>query len=96
MNDDLKSVENHFAFGRNWKSYAEMIDEVKIAKAEDGLRALIPEAEFKGRTFLDIGCGSGLHALCAVRFGAARVQAIDIDSDSVEAPAACWRNGRAG
>jgi 2-polyprenyl-6-hydroxyphenyl methylase/3-demethylubiquinone-9 3-methyltransferase len=36
-----------------------------------------------GRTFLDIGCGSGLHALAALRLGAAQVAAIDLDPDSV-------------
>ncbi|MBI4618250.1 MAG: class I SAM-dependent methyltransferase [Planctomycetes bacterium] len=36
-----------------------------------------------GKTFLDIGCGSGLFSLAAHRLGAARVLSIDVDPDSV-------------
>lgn len=81
--NNLKNVETHFAFGRNWASYSDLIDENRIAEAQSALLTLLPAAAFKGKTFLDIGCGSGLHALAAIRLGAARVQGIDIDSDSV-------------
>jgi 2-polyprenyl-6-hydroxyphenyl methylase/3-demethylubiquinone-9 3-methyltransferase len=33
---------------------------------------------------LDIGCGSGLHSLAAIRLGAGRVVSVDIDEHSVE------------
>jgi predicted RNA methylase len=36
-----------------------------------------------GRSFLDIGCGSGLHALAASGLGVKRILAVDIDADSV-------------
>jgi len=36
-----------------------------------------------GKRFLDIGCGSGLHSLAALRLGAGEVVALDIDPDSV-------------
>ena len=39
--------------------------------------------DLNGKRFLDIGCGSGLHALAALRLGASEVVALDIDSDSV-------------
>ena len=72
-----------FAFGRNWASYAALVGEREIAEAEKGLLKLIPEPELRGRSFLDIGCGSGLHALAAARLGASRILAIDYDPDSV-------------
>jgi 2-polyprenyl-6-hydroxyphenyl methylase/3-demethylubiquinone-9 3-methyltransferase len=81
--DNLKNVDSHFAFGKNWASYARLIDEPQIEEAKRGLLALIPEEDFKGNTFLDIGCGSGLHGLAAARLGASRIVGMDIDSDSV-------------
>ena len=78
-----KDVQTHFAFGKNWASYAELIGEHEIEEAKKALRRLIPVAELKAHSFLDIGCGSGLHALAAAELGANRILAIDIDPDSV-------------
>jgi SAM-dependent methyltransferase len=44
---------------------------------------LFPGGEFKGARFLDIGCGSGLSMVAALRLGAALVAGIDIDPESV-------------
>jgi ribosomal protein L11 methyltransferase len=40
-------------------------------------------AEVKGRTVLDVGCGSGILALVALVLGAERAVAIDVDPDAV-------------
>jgi len=80
---NLKTLESHFAFGKNWASYAALIDEPQIEEAIRGMLKLLPAEEFKGRSFLDIGCGSGLHTLAAARLGASRIVAVDIDPDSV-------------
>jgi SAM-dependent methyltransferase len=71
-----------FAFGANWQSFAAAIDPARIAEAEAGLRRLFPAGEIEGCRFLDIGCGSGLSALAALRLGAAHVSAIDLDPRS--------------
>jgi 2-polyprenyl-3-methyl-5-hydroxy-6-metoxy-1,4-benzoquinol methylase len=68
-----KDVQTHFAFGKNWASYAELIGEHEIEEAKKALRRLIPVAELKAHSFLDIGCGSGLHALAAAELGANRI-----------------------
>jgi 2-polyprenyl-3-methyl-5-hydroxy-6-metoxy-1,4-benzoquinol methylase len=81
--EDLKTVDSHFAFGKNWASYADLIDEPQIEAAKEALLKLIPAEEFRERSMLDIGCGSGLHALAATRLGVSRLLAIDIDADSV-------------
>jgi 2-polyprenyl-3-methyl-5-hydroxy-6-metoxy-1,4-benzoquinol methylase len=81
--ENLENIETHFAFGKNWASYAGLIDEPQIDEAKKGLLKLIPADEFKGRSFLDIGCGSGLHALAAAQLGVSRIMAVDIDPDSV-------------
>jgi 2-polyprenyl-6-hydroxyphenyl methylase/3-demethylubiquinone-9 3-methyltransferase len=82
-NETLKKLDSHFAFGENWASYSKLIGEPQIEHAKEGLLKLLPAGDFKGRSFLDIGCGSGLHALAAARLGVARVVGVDIDPNSV-------------
>lgn len=79
---DLTQVETHFAFGENWASYAKEIGEREIDEAVVGLRRLFGDS-LAGARFLDIGCGSGLHSLAALKLGASEVLSTDIDADSV-------------
>ncbi|MBS0263266.1 MAG: methyltransferase domain-containing protein [Planctomycetes bacterium] len=79
----MSELSSHFEFGRNWSSYAGLIDEERVAEAVRGLERLAGPGGLAGKTFLDIGCGSGLHSLAALRLGAARIVAIDLDPHSV-------------
>ena len=83
MQQNLTQREAHFAFGKNWAAYAEKVTEAEISEAERGLRRLLGETQLSGKRFLDIGCGSGIHALAALRLGAREVIAVDLDPDSV-------------
>ncbi|UUN26033.1 bifunctional 2-polyprenyl-6-hydroxyphenol methylase/3-demethylubiquinol 3-O-methyltransferase UbiG [Streptomyces sp. FIT100] len=76
------SQGHRFAFGRNWRQFGQLIDETRIASATKSLEAALGTTDLSGRTFLDIGCGSGLFSLAAVRMGA-RVRSFDYDPDSV-------------
>ncbi|MGH6888001.1 MAG: class I SAM-dependent methyltransferase [Rhizomicrobium sp.] len=77
------AVSDHFAFGENWRAFAEKLDENRITSATVAMRALLGADTLRGKTMLDIGCGSGLHALAALQLGAAAVHAIDVDPVSV-------------
>ena len=81
--EDLTARETHFAFGRNWASYARAIGRPEIDEAIAGLARLLGGETLEGRRFLDIGSGSGLHALAAFALGAREVVALDLDPDSV-------------
>ncbi|MEU8038348.1 methyltransferase domain-containing protein [Streptosporangium sp. NPDC049078] len=72
-----------FAFGRNWKSFVDLVDESRVQRAIDSLRATLEVEDLAGRTFLDVGCGSGLFSLAAHRLGA-RVHSFDSDAEAVE------------
>ena len=74
---------SHFRFGDNWASYARLIDEPAITEAKTGLLKLLPADAIAGRSWLDIGCGSGLHAVAAARLGATKIYALDIDPQCV-------------
>jgi cyclopropane fatty-acyl-phospholipid synthase-like methyltransferase len=79
---DLTDRKSHFEFGQNWNDYATTIDKKRIESAIEGIRKLFPDG-IAGKSFLDIGCGSGLHSLAALSLGAASVLATDIDENSV-------------
>lgn len=79
---DLTGLDSHFSFGKNWESYARAITEDEIDCATQSLSRLLGRASIAGLTFLDIGCGSGVHSLAALRLGARHVTAVDIDPDS--------------
>lgn len=73
-----------FRFGRNWRRYVDTyLDPDRERIAVQSLRDLVGDVE--GKTFLDIGCGSGLFSLSAYRAGAKRVVSFDVDPDSVTA-----------
>jgi len=82
---NLLAVDSHFAFGKNWLDYSRKIDETKLGQAIADLQRLSGCERFDGRSFLDIGCGSGLHSLAAIRMGAKRIVGVDIDENSITA-----------
>ena len=75
-----------FAFGANWKSFVNLVDETRIDAARRSLTEALGVTDLSGRRFLDIGCGSGLFSLAAHQLGA-RVRSFDFDPDSVAAAA---------
>lgn len=81
---NLTEVSTHYEFGANWKDYSAKVDEGAIQNAETGLLKLVSRDAIAGKSFLDIGSGSGLHSLAALRLGAGSVMAIDIDPISIE------------
>jgi 2-polyprenyl-6-hydroxyphenyl methylase/3-demethylubiquinone-9 3-methyltransferase len=87
----LKDLSTHFAFGQNWASYSTIIDDARVAQAEQGLVRLLGKEVLAGKSFLDVGCGSGLHAVAAARLGAARIVALDLDPVAVETARAVLR-----
>lgn len=71
-----------FEFGENWSRFLELLNEGRIKRAEDSLCAMLDVTSLEGRSFLDIGSGSGLFSLAARRLGA-RVHSFDLDPRSV-------------
>jgi len=92
-----------FAFGDNWSDYAKTADGKALAEAQAGLTRLLPDGfDPNGKSFLDIGCGSGLHSVAAHRLGFSPIMAVDYDDASVattkalanrfNAPINCFRD----
>ena len=75
-------INKRFRFGRNWLGFLETVDESRIALAQRSFCELLPAEYVDGKSFLDIGCGSGMSSLIASRLGA-DVLAFDYDAESV-------------
>jgi 2-polyprenyl-3-methyl-5-hydroxy-6-metoxy-1,4-benzoquinol methylase len=75
--------QDRFEFGENWLRFLEQVDEERVAEAEKSLERKLGAGALQGRSFLDIGSGSGLFSLAAARLGAARVHSFDYDRQSV-------------
>jgi len=81
--DGKESVrERRFGFGKNWARFLADIDEERIERAAGSLSLMLETTDLTGKTFLDVGCGSGLFSLAARRLGA-KVRSFDYDTESV-------------
>lgn len=79
---------DRFEFGENWSRFLGVVDDDRIREAELSLSAMLG-FPLTGKSFLDVGSGSGLFSLAARRLGA-RVRSFDYDAKSV----ACTRELR--
>lgn len=73
---------DRFGFGKNWQRFLSVLNDERIAEAENSLKQMLEVENLQGKTFLDIGSGSGLFSLAARRLGA-RVHSLDYDPTSV-------------
>ena len=73
-----------YEFGKNWTQYIEQhFSEERVTLAQESMLRFLNLKNLKGKKFLDIGCGSGIHSLAAYRAGADQVTSFDFDLDSV-------------
>lgn len=71
-----------FAFGANWTAFLSLMSSERLDVAQVAISRLLGTKTLAGRTFLDIGSGSGLSSLAAHSMGA-KVTSFDFDQQSV-------------
>lgn len=70
-----------FAFGKNWRDFCGRLQHEDYLAAKESLKKLTPDLQ--GKTFLDVGCGSGLFSIAASALGAKKVLGFDFDENSI-------------
>jgi 2-polyprenyl-6-hydroxyphenyl methylase/3-demethylubiquinone-9 3-methyltransferase len=74
--------EARFEFGANWARFLSVLNDERIEQAKLSLKKMLDVESLAGRSFLDVGSGSGLFSLAARMLGA-RVHSFDYDPQSV-------------
>lgn len=80
-------MDLRFEFGENWTKFSKAVGQDRVNQAMRSLQDMLEVEDLRGKSFLDIGSGSGLFSLAATRLGASRVHSFDYDPQSV----ACTR-----
>ncbi len=71
-----------FSFGKNWNNYLKNITKTRVKIAKSSLISYL--GDVKNKTFLDIGCGSGLFSYAIYHSGAKKIVSFDLDNFSVQ------------
>lgn len=92
----LASRNRPFSFGENWEEFVRRdFSEEKVTASQAHLLKFLDLPNLERKSFLDVGSGSGLHSLAALRSGADRVTSFDFDAVAVKTTKLLWqREGR--
>lgn len=81
-------MQQRYEFGANWAAFVERsYSQERRDAARTRLLGFLGLDDLDGRSFLDIGCGSGLHSLAAHDAGAGPLLSFDYDELSVRTSA---------
>ena len=75
-------MKNRFQFGKNWLEFLKNINDDIITNSQNSMHKIL-ETSLEGKTFLDVGSGSGLSSLSEKKSGAI-VTSYDYDKNSVK------------
>ena len=83
--EEIYLNKKQFSFGRNWQWFLAGLTEAMVDNATESLAEFLADVvNLKGKSLVDVGCGSGLSSLAACRLGASRVVSFDADVYAVE------------
>lgn len=75
-----------FSFGRNWDTFIRLsFNDERVDIAKEHLLDFVGFGDLSDKYFFDIGSGSGIHSMAALRANARKVVSLDVDPYSVAA-----------
>ena len=86
--DSEMPLEKRFTFGKNWSKFVD--SQFNPERLEGSIRVFQDFTSLQvlsSKTFIDVGCGSGLHSLAAHKMGAKKITSFDFDPKAVDATA---------
>ena len=77
-------LEKRFGFGKNWSEFIETkFNEERVNSSISVFCDFTGLSDLSNKSFIDVGCGSGLHSLAASRLGAKSIYSFDFDPHAV-------------
>ncbi len=74
-----------FRFGKNWQEFNRAyLNQERVDLAKRSVSEFLRMPSLSGKTFADIGAGSGLNSLVALQMGAKEVYSLDIDKECID------------
>ncbi|MFH1762514.1 MAG: class I SAM-dependent methyltransferase, partial [bacterium] len=81
-----------FDFGKNWEDYSKRILNCeKLDAAQESIINLLGKDALKSKSFLDIGCGTGIFSISAANLGASKVVGLDVNPRCIDV---CKKNSQ--
>ena len=81
---DAVNSGDRFKFGKNWASFLKSFSNERLEQAKQSLTEMTGYIDFENKSFLDMGCGSGLFSYAAHALNAAKIHSVDFDPSSVK------------
>ncbi len=83
--EPLPGSKDKFAFGKNWEDFVNNnLSDNTLSLSVKSMANFLDSSVINKKSFLDVGCGSGIHSLSALKLGASHVVSTDVDMDSVK------------
>jgi len=74
-----------FDFGKNWEDFSlNALDQSSLKEAEESLESLLGREGLRGKSFLDIGSGTGIFSIAAAKMDASKIVGFDINQKCIE------------
>jgi 2-polyprenyl-3-methyl-5-hydroxy-6-metoxy-1,4-benzoquinol methylase len=78
-------LDKRFGFGKNWTKFIETkFNEERVKSSIDVFCEFTGLSDLLGKSFIDVGCGSGLHSVAASRMKAKSIFSFDFDPHAVK------------